>query len=379
MKIDPEFKALIPPLQPEERAQLEENLRANGCRDPLVAWRGVLIDGHNRYEICERLKVRYRVVEVALASREHVLLWIAENQLGRRNLTDDVRAVIAHRAKKLRVDLQKKERASKAGKAGGRNHPKQVSLPETSTGKLKDRAKESLASVAKSAKVSEWKLRQVQEIEDKKPEALPQILSGEKTLREVRTEIRREERIEKIAQLAAPPPLLSDQKFPVLYADPPWLYEFAESDSRKIENQYPTMPLADICKLAVPALDDAALFLWATPPKLHEALAVIEEWGFKYRSLIVWVKDKIGMGYWARERAELLLIATRGQIPAPSPFARPDSVVTAPRGAHSEKPREFYEIIDRMFPALPKIELFARGPVPEGWKSWGNQADATAS
>jgi hypothetical protein len=94
--IDPEFQALISPLAAEEREQLEANLVAEGCRDPLVLWRGFLVDGHNRYEICTRRGIAYRTVEVALPSREHVLLWIEENQLGRRNLTDDQRSVIGH-------------------------------------------------------------------------------------------------------------------------------------------------------------------------------------------------------------------------------------------------------------------------------------------
>src|SRR5260370_34726579 len=93
--IVPEFQTLIAPLQPEEREQLEANLAAYGCRDPLVVWRGLLLDGHNRHEICERRKIPYRTVEISLASREHARLLIEENQVGRRDLGDDQRAVIA--------------------------------------------------------------------------------------------------------------------------------------------------------------------------------------------------------------------------------------------------------------------------------------------
>ncbi len=97
-------------------------------------------------------------------------------------------------------------------------------------------------------------------------------------------------------------------------------------------------------------------------------------WGFRYRTSWVWVKDKIGPGYWARQRHELVLIGTRGEMPAPPPADRPDSVITAPRtDVHSEKPVQAAERIERMFPLLPKIELFARD-ARDGWMRWGNQA-----
>lgn len=369
MKIDAEFRALIPPLKAEEKAQLEANLVANGCRDPLVTWRGTLIDGHNRFEICERLKIRYRAVEVALASRIHVLLWIEENQLGRRNLTDDQRAVIALAVYKRRTSLAKSER----GKQGGRGHKK---LDTAAVSKL-PRDQRTSAKVAKTARVSERKLRTVAEIEKKAPEALPAIRSGEKTIAEVKTAIRRTERLDKITRLSDPGPL-PDRRFPILLVDPPWRYDYTETDSRAIENQYPTMSLADLCTFKVRdiAAKDAVLFLWATSPKLVEALQVISAWGFEYRTSMVWVKDKIGMGYYVRSQHELLLIAKRGELPMPEPAARPSSVLTASRGKHSEKPEQIYALIETMYPTLPRIELFARGR-RDGWTAWGNQANGS--
>ncbi len=97
IKIDPEFKAYIPPLKPEELSQLEQNLIADGCRDPLVVWGGLLIDGHNRYEICTRLGIGFNVVEMEFSDRQDVLDWIDDNQLGKRNLTPDQTALILGR------------------------------------------------------------------------------------------------------------------------------------------------------------------------------------------------------------------------------------------------------------------------------------------
>lgn len=169
-------------------------------------------------------------------------------------------------------------------------------------------------------------------------------------------------------------------KYPIIYADPPWRYENPPmgDTGRSIENHYPTMTLDEICALAVgdTAADDAILFMWATSPKLAECMEVIEAWGFTYRTSMVWVKDKIGMGYYARNRHELLLIARRGSPGTPDPGNRPDSIIEAPRQAHSAKPPVVYELIEKMYPDLKKIELFCRVP-REGWASWGNEIEGS--
>jgi len=169
-------------------------------------------------------------------------------------------------------------------------------------------------------------------------------------------------------------------RYPLILADPPWRYENPPmgGGNRAIENHYPTMSLDEICALPVGmhAADDALLYLWAPAPKLAECLAVIEAWGFTYRTNIVWIKDKIGMGYHARSQHELLLIAKRGELAPPLPKDRESSVVFADRGRHSEKPAAFYELIERWYPSLPKLELFARIE-RDGWTPFGNQiADA---
>jgi N6-adenosine-specific RNA methylase IME4 len=163
--------------------------------------------------------------------------------------------------------------------------------------------------------------------------------------------------------------------FRLLYADPPWRYEHVVTESRAIENQYPTMTLDDLCALTVPAADDAVLFLWATSPKLAEAIQVIDRWGFSYRTCAVWDKERIGMGYYFRQQHELLLVAARGALTVPEPSARPASVFRAKRGQHSEKPILVYELLEAMYPAFTerdRIELFSRTDRP-GWSAWSNE------
>lgn len=172
------------------------------------------------------------------------------------------------------------------------------------------------------------------------------------------------------------------RRYAILYVDPPWQYEGAESGTRQIENQYGTMPLDDIKRLKVPAADDAVLFFWVTSPKLADGLAVLRAWEFDYRTCMVWVKDKIGMGYYARQQHELLLIAKRGELPVPAPENRPSSVFDGTRSEHSAKPEHVYELIEAMYPEYERsedatdfCELFARG-TRKGWAPWGNEVPA---
>ena len=168
------------------------------------------------------------------------------------------------------------------------------------------------------------------------------------------------------------------KKFGTILADPPWQFQNRTGkvapEHRRL-SRYGTMALDEICALPVGDMttDDAVLFLWATNPKLAESMRVVESWGFTYRTCAVWTKDQIGMGYYFRQRHELLLVAVKGSPPMPAPADRPDSVIVAPRQEHSAKPVIVYGLIERMYPSLPKIELFARLP-REGWARWGNQA-----
>ena len=93
---------------------------------------------------------------------------------------------------------------------------------------------------------------------------------------------------------------------------------------------------------------------------------------------MVWVKDKIGMGYHARNQHELLLIAKRGEMPPPAPGQQPSSVIHADRNEHSAKPLEFYDIIEKNYLGIGKIELFSRS-ARDVWDAWGNQAGEIAA
>lgn len=201
-------------------------------------------------------------------------------------------------------------------------------------------------------------------------EAVVRVLAGE--ARDLQSAVRlltRETRMEAI--VTAQPDLPTDA-FHVLYADPPWRYDFSRDKADEIEEHYPTLDIDEICALNVPKADDSVLFLWGTSPKLHEALRVIDAWGFDYKTCAVWVKNWISTGYYFRQRHELLLVGTRGNLPVPAESDRPDSVIEAPKTKHSQKPPQVYGLIERMYPDLRRVELFAREK-REGWSAWGNE------
>jgi N6-adenosine-specific RNA methylase IME4 len=189
---------------------------------------------------------------------------------------------------------------------------------------------------------------------------------------------KRARRQKREAQLGAKIAAMPDKRYGVVYADPPWKFKVYNEDTgsdRSASNQYPTMDAEAIGALKIPAADDAVLFLWATVPMLQDALDVMDRWGFIYRTHLIWKKDKVGTGYWARNQHELLLIGiSSSDVPAPAPGDQPASIIEAPVGKHSEKPAVFRKLIENMFPSLPKLELFARDKVA-GWDVWGNEVD----
>jgi N6-adenosine-specific RNA methylase IME4 len=175
-------------------------------------------------------------------------------------------------------------------------------------------------------------------------------------------------------QLQTATPRLPKGKFNLIYCDPPWKYESAEFADKAVENRYPTLSLNELSALPVLSIaaGDCTLFVWAPACKLQEAFQLISNWGFRYRTCAVWVKCRLSFGYYFRNEHELLLIAVRGNPRSPAPQDRPPSVIVQPRTEHSSKPNLVYELLERMYPASRKIELFATHR-RDSWTSWGNQ------
>jgi len=149
IKIDQEFKDLIPPLQKEERDQLEANIKAEGCRDPLTVWEGTLMDGHNRHEICTRLNIPFKTVEISFPDRSHAVEWIIRNQFGRRNLAAYDRGSLALRLDDVLAKRNEEKRKATEGRPSKEDLAKLAKAKEESD-KAAENALEDVKDIPRS-------------------------------------------------------------------------------------------------------------------------------------------------------------------------------------------------------------------------------------
>ena len=367
--VDPEFKSNIPPLSDEEFAQLEKNILADGCRDPLVLWGQLIVDGHNRYVICTRHGLPFATVQKEFASRDEALDWTDANQLGRRNLTPDQRSIIrGRRFNRTKKPIGAPLGSSNASKIKG----DKVSplIPKTSKA-LAAQYGVSDRTIIRDGKRADA----IERLAVTAPEQAKAVLDGKKRFNEVIQETRVVEVHEKLVNIEIP-----KGKHRVIYADPPWWYATPQHSKTEqatvLKSHYPSMKIDEICALPVKqmAADNAVLFLWTTSPLLFEAGKVIDAWGFTYKASIIWDKVKHNVGHYVSVRHEFLLICTRGSCPKDSDKLA-DSVVVMERTEHSAKPDIFRNMIDEMYVPVKgdRVELFARADLPKHWKAWGNQ------
>jgi N6-adenosine-specific RNA methylase IME4 len=180
---------------------------------------------------------------------------------------------------------------------------------------------------------------------------------------------------------------LGHQSFRTILADPPWQFQNRTgkmAPEHKRLNRYKTMELEEIMALPVSQLveDPANLYLWVPNALLLEGLKVMEAWGFKYKTNIVWHKirkdggsDGRGVGFYFRNVTELVLFGTRGKNARTlAPGRRQVNFLAKQKREHSRKPDELFDIIEACSPG-PYLELFARGP-RENWTVWGNEAES---
>ncbi len=389
LRIDSEFRALIPALTGDEFARLEASILVEGCRDPLVVWDGVIVDGHNRHSICTRHGLPYKAVERQFEDKQAAKAWIIGNQLARRNLTPEQRNYLIGKQYMERrqavgapvgnVNASKQLAQSdlvvstaraiaaenKVGEATVKRAAQFAQAVDTIAENVGQDAREKILS--REAPMTAKEVHRVAAMEpDRQKPIIDMVLSGHaKNVMDAHRLLRQE------AAREAPP---LEGKYRVIYADPPWKYGNTMPDYfAEQADHYPLMTVQEICGMPVRDLaeENAVLFLWATSPILEESFRVINAWGFNYKASFIWDKIRHNMGHYNSVRHELLLIATRGSC-QPDVNRLFDSVQSIERSRHSEKPEEFRQIIDTLYPAGKRIELFARRRA-EGWDSYGNE------
>jgi N6-adenosine-specific RNA methylase IME4 len=352
---------------------LVEDIKCNGLREPVVLHDGAILDGRNRHRACLEAGVPIRTEQF---EGDDPLKYVISLNLHRRHLDESQRDMVAARLATAPEGRRKKTAQNYAVSQDEAAVLLNVSRRGVQQAKaVLDKGISELAARVDQGEVAVSIAAQIAQM----PEAKQRKLVSE-TAAVLRGAAKKEKRATREREFAEITKQVmanfGTKLYGLIYADPPWRFEPYSRDTgmdRAADNHYETMRLDDIKAMAVPAATDCVLFLWATAPMLPEALSVMEAWGFTYKSHCIWVKDRVGTGYWFRNKHELLLVGTRGKVPAPAPGEQFASVIEAALAEHSRKPQAFADAIEEMFPNVPGIELFARGE-RLGWDAWGAEA-----
>jgi N6-adenosine-specific RNA methylase IME4 len=197
-----------------------------------------------------------------------------------------------------------------------------------------------------------------------------EILSKSRAIQNERWEVKKAEKQSLAAELNSRPIPLPDGVFDVIAVDPPWRYELRPQDAtHRATVRYPDMSTDEIIALPTSkkAAENCVLWLWTTNAHIRDALRVADAWQFEVKTILTWVKHRMGMGNWLRGQTEHCLMCVRGR-----PFVNltnQTTVLAAQAREHSRKPDEFFELVEALCPGT-KLEMFAREQRP-GWQSWG--------
>ena len=414
---------LMPSMNEEAYAALRADIAAHGLEQDIVLLDGMILDGRHREMACVQTETpaRYRT----LPSDTDPTRYVLSHGLNRRHLDPSQRQTLFalvtwdterggdRKSEKIKgrkrplisartaaSDLGIGITAAKERKAAMKGDPEIAAAVESGEAfdavharvAAKERARKESEAAAK-ARERQDELRRLEAAESE-----AQLVRAEARQRKANPDLdarRRQRTATTAANSAALKAALiregEEGRYGVVMADPPWALPRPNGvlPGREAENHYPTADLDAIKNMDVSCIaDDAVLFLWVSSTMLPYAFEVIVAWDFDYHSNVVWVKRRpgeeavddpanldvtISLGHVVRHAHEHLLIAKRGQFRSDWRADKGvSSVIYAPRLEHSRKPDAAYQLVERLYPDLPKIELFARRRRP-GWTSWGNE------
>lgn len=428
IEIDAEFQALIPPLSTDEHAALESSLLSEGCRDALVVWPhdGVLtlIDGHNRYGLCEKHQIEFEVVEREFESREDVIVWMVRNQLARRNLTDAIKIELALKGEEAIAKKAKSNQGTRndillnSTKSSPINTRAEIAAiagtSEDSVRKMKNILKNAPDSIKEKVRNDEITINRGEEItkaytrasdpvkaavqqhgiidpqlitllETKKAtDTVQSLLSSgviqtdadadtkplseatawdvQGVLRKAEKEHRRAAADSRLEAKHAQIQTAPDGVYSVIYADPPWQYDNSGLYGAAA-TIYPTMPIEDIC----------AYFERINVHAQEDAVLFL--WATNpllqeaLAVMTAWGFDYKTNIVWDKEQPTTGLgfyvkgqheLLLIGTRGSFRPNYMPSSVIRDRKGDHSRKPLSLYSLIETMYPKQRYLELFAR-------------------
>jgi N6-adenosine-specific RNA methylase IME4 len=377
---------LFPLIEGEEFEALVADIKANGLRETISVWEGLILDGRNRARACEAADVAPRYEAFAGEASDALALVLSKN-LTRRHLTDSQRAYVAAKLSTIGWGGDRSKtpnggltiaQAAERLRVAKRTVERAKIVQDKAAAEVQQLVEKGEMPVALAAGIAALGADEQASLIEEARGAKGPIARRALTLLKQRM---RSDRERKLGEAMAP-----TGSYGLILEDFEWdhqTWSAAGKDSRHPSNHYVTASDAHTAEEIVKrtadrfacAAKNCILLMWTTIPHLAIGIDVLRLRGFKYASHYIWRKNRIITGYWSRAKHEVLLIGVKGDVPCPAPGTQWDSVIDGDVGEHSAKPERFHEMIEAYFPTLPKIELNRRGPPRPGWKAWGNEAE----
>lgn len=341
-----EYAKLFPMMRPEELADLVADIKKNGLIEPIVLYEDKILDGRNRWLACGEagIKPHYDYYR-----GDDPVGYVVSLNLHRRHLDETQRGVVGRKLSNLKVGRPTIDNSD--------NCPN-ISQQEA----------------AKIMNVSDRTIRRVGVVEREAPELMPKLESGEMTVNQAITQIKRAEAISNLESIEVKEAKEIRGVYDVIVIDPPWEMKKIERDvaPNQVEFEYPTMTEAELEDLLIPCADDCHVWLWTTHKYLPMALRLLSCWRLKYVCTFTWHKpggfQPFGLPQY---NCEFALYARMGS-PEFIDFKDFKLCFDAPRGGHSEKPEYFYDLVRRVT-AGRRLDMFNRRSI-EGFETWGKEA-----
>jgi len=352
-KINPEYEDLVPPLTDEEFTRLKNSISEVGLYEPIVInTEKMILDGHHRFKACKEVGVQPRYTVKHFDSKNDEEIYVIETNVIRRHLNQYQKTIMGQKleplyAKKAEENIKKGTLVPNGTRVDvGSIVSEKVGLSERTYFRAKQVLKNADEEILNKFKKGEIK-----------------VYSAYKNL-----DIKR-----KITELKSKIPLIPtiNDLFDTIVVDPPWPYEEYEQSSFRGGVIFPTMTIDEVKNIKIPAKDDCVLWLWVTNRFMHDALHIIESWGFQQKTILTWAKEQMGVGVWLRGQTEHCILAIKGH--PVWDLKGQSTLLNAPNRGHSVKPDEFYTLVESLCPGY-KLDYFARKP-REGWVTYGTMED----
>jgi len=363
---------VFPMLPQAELAALAADIKANGLHHPITTLDGKVLDGRNRYSACVLAEIEPRFEEY---TGDNPLAFVISENIARRHLNESQRAMCA-----ARLANMGEGRPGKTTPIGVVSQPASAELLNVSCRSVQrantviENGVPELVAACDAGQVAVSVAAKIADLPKSEQKAIAKrIKNGDKPADAIR-EVKREEKRAELDNIAAKEVKATEGVFDVIVIDPPWPMQKIDRDvtPTQVEFEYPTMTIEKISAQPIPCADDCHVWLWTTQRFLPQAFVILEAWGLTYVCAFVWHKPGGFQPFnLPQYNCEFAIYARKG---APQFLDTKDLPLcfSAGRGAHSEKPEEFYAMVRRVT-AGRRLDMFNRREI-EGFETWGNEA-----